>query len=470
MMQLHRCDHPCVCRDRLGEWGNKLSKVLLIGFNPPQLLKDTKIEAAHYRTWQFLQPLIDDGHEICLCAGARGEPALSNAQDMPAEWRGQVRYHPMPFGRVGWQPLLQAAHDSFQPDCIVAVNYFQCLYATRLKTDRPIWMDLYGEIFTLIQAANFRTQTDRGLQTTIEFVRDILQTGDAFSGCSLPQQHAIVGELGMAGRLNRHTFGFEFAHTVLPGAPPIPKQMPARPTTRTLLQPLGIAPDDFVVLWCGGYNTWTDVDTLFKGLEQAMAAAPRLHYVSVGASTYAGPDNVYERFCNMAKQSRFAERFHLLGWRPWSEMKQFYAESNVGINIDALHYETIYGTRTRLVEMIASGLPVVTSLGAELSYLLQARDAALTFAVGDATNLGRQLATLAAQPERCRALAQAAYSYAADALSFATTTLPLRQWVRTAQLAPDKLPRHRIPMPRQIEYRARTALRQALWRITGADA
>ena len=73
-----------------------MSKVLLIGFNPPQLLKDTKIEAAHYRTWQFLQPLIDDGHEVCLCAGARGEPALAGSQPMRAEWSGHVRYHPMP--------------------------------------------------------------------------------------------------------------------------------------------------------------------------------------------------------------------------------------------------------------------------------------------------------------------------------------------------------------------------------------
>ena len=41
-----------------------MSKVLLIGYNPPQLIQGVKIEAAHYRTWQFLEPLIDDGHEI----------------------------------------------------------------------------------------------------------------------------------------------------------------------------------------------------------------------------------------------------------------------------------------------------------------------------------------------------------------------------------------------------------------------
>ena len=48
-----------------------MSKVLVIGYNPPQIVPKVKIEAAHYRTWQFLQPLLDDGHEVCLCAGTR---------------------------------------------------------------------------------------------------------------------------------------------------------------------------------------------------------------------------------------------------------------------------------------------------------------------------------------------------------------------------------------------------------------
>lgn len=94
--------------------------------------------------------------------------------------------------------------------------------------------------------------------------------------------------------------------------------------------------------------------------------------MSVGANTYNAPDNVYDRFVAMAASSPYAGRYHMLGWRPWSEMATYYRESNVGINIDALHYETILGNvYAGLVEMIASGLPVVTSLGAELSYLLR---------------------------------------------------------------------------------------------------
>jgi len=444
-----------------------MSNILLIGYNPPQLLKNAKIEAAHYRTWQFLQPLLEDGHRILLCAGARGETAA--LAPVPEAWAAQLTHCPIPFGENGWRAQLQAAHDHFKPDCIIAVNFSHCLYATKLRTNQPLWMDIYGDMLTITQAANFRAQSDRGLHTAISFMRQVLQTGDAFSGCGMPQKHALVGELAMAGRLNRHTFGYEFAHVVLPGSPPSTHIPLFRTAARTCLREQGIHDDDFVVLWCGGYNTWTDVDTLFKALEGAMGQEPRLHYVSVGANTYEAPDNVYTRLLQMIEQSPYRARFHMLGWRPWPEMAGYYAESDVGINIDALHYETIYGTRTRLVEMIAAGLPVVTSLGAELSYLLQNQGAALTFEVGDWQVLGHQLVKLAQNRPLRDDLARAAYAYATNQLSFRMTTAGLRAWVRNPQRAPDKKHHNLQTNLRDIQHQTRSLVRQLMWHATDAD-
>jgi len=444
-----------------------MSNVLLIGYNPPQLLKQAKIEAAHYRTWQFLQPLLDDGHTVLLCAGARGEEA--ERAPVPVAWANRLTYRPIAFGQPGWMVELQEAHDTFKPDCIVAVNFSHCLYATKLRTDRPIWMDIYGDMLTIAQAANYRAQSDRGLHTSIAFMRQVLQTGDAFSGCGKPQQHALVGELAMSGRLNRHTFGFEFAHVVPAGSPPSTEPPLFRSEPRTLLSQHGIAEDDFVVLWCGGYNTWTDVDTLFRSIIWAMSQERRIHYVSVGANTYDAPDNVYTRLLGMIEQSQHRARFHMLGWRPWSEMKSYYQDSDVGINIDALHYETIYGTRTRLVEMIAAGLPVVTSMGPELSYLLQDHGAALTFAVGDWQALGQHLIKLAQNSTLRDRLARTAYSYATNQLSFAATTATLRTWVCAPKRAPDKKTQSLQVNLRGLEYQTRSLVRQIMWRTTGAD-
>ncbi len=432
----------------------RMTKILLVGYNPPQIVPNVKIEAAHYRTWQFLEPLLDDGHDVCLCAGTRDEVAAQGA--VPEAWRRRITYCPIAFGAGDWARKLQDAHDSFQPDCVVAVNFSHCLYASKLKTDVPIWMEIYGDALTIMQAAVYRMQSDRGLDIQIAFMREVLQKGDVFSGCGRAQCHMMIGELAMAGRLNRYTFGYEFTRPILPGSPPQAQgglavkndTASGTSTTRDLLIPHGIIDSDFVVLWCGGYNTWTDVDTLFRGLEAAMQCNSRLHYVSVGANTYTAPDNVYDRFVAMAAASPFRDRYHMLGWRPWSEMASYYRESDVGINIDALHYETIFGTRTRLVEMIAGGLPVITSLGAELSYLLRDAGVALAFDVGDWQQLGKNLERMAGDPGLAQTMASAAYRFAQEDLSFATTTLPLRS---------------------RVEHQARSTLRQTLWRLKGSD-
>lgn len=442
-----------------------MSNVLLIGYNPPQLTDNTKIEAAHYRTWQFLQSLLDDGHTVCLCADDLGNGQL----EFPPEWTSQLSYRAIPYGRRGWVRELQKAHDAFQADCIVAVNFSHCLYATKLRTDKPIWMDFYGDMLTIIQAACFRTQSDRGMPTTISFLRQILHTGDAFSVCGQPQKHALVGELAMAGRLSRHNFGYEFVRVVLPGSPPLPEQQTMEKYSRPLLNRFDVSEKDFVVLWCGGYNTWTDVDTLFAGLEWAMAQDPTVRYVSVGDKTYDAQDDVYARFLKMIAGSPYRERFHMMGWRPWTEISSYYRESDVGLNIDALHYETIYGTRTRLMEMIVAGLPVITSLGTELSYLLEDRGAALTFEVGDWQGLGQRILTLVQDPRRRRKLAQSAVNSARTEFSFYNTTAPLREWVRRPRLSPGRVAVSTREKVKQLEFQGRSFLRQVLWRIAAMD-
>lgn len=444
-----------------------MTKILLIGFNPPQLVANQKIEAAHYRTWQFLQPLLDEGHEICLCAGYRSEEG--NEATSTNIWTKDLTYRSIPFGQQNWITKLQQAHDTFNPDCVVAVNLSHCLYATKLRTQVPVWMDIYGDPLTIMQAAYYRAQSDRGLPTSIAFMRQVLQFGDAFSTCGTPQKHALVGELAMVGRLNRYTFGYEFAHVILPGTMPSSSSASVQKRPRTFLSQYGIHDNDFVVLWCGGYNTWTDVDTLFRALEKAMSQNATIQYVSVGANTYDAPDNVYARLLQMIEQSKFRDRFHMLGWQPWRDIPKYYAESDLGINIDALHYETLYGTRTRLVEMIAAGLPVITSTGAELSYFLRDRGAALTFEIGDWEDLGCKISMLSIKPEKCSELANAAYEVAESELSFATTTTPVRTWVRNPQLAPDKTFRTQRERLQNLGHTGRAVVRQILWKLTGSD-
>lgn len=448
-----------------------MARILLVGYNPPALEKDAKVEAAHYRTWQFLDPLLADGHDVCLVANQlNGQSnATESVYDVYEPWSDQLTYHTVPFRRrVGWMGTLQKIHDTFDPTCIVAVNFDCSLCATRLKTDRPIWMDIYGDYLTIIQVARYRAGNDRGIQTSIDFMRQVLQRGDAYSVCGEPQAHALVGELAMAGRLNARSFAYQFDHVILPGA----AQVQAPPQTdakRTFLPSLGVPEDAFVVLWCGGYNTWTDVDTLFKALEWAMDRNERVHYVSVGASTYDGPDNVYDKLLQLIDRSANRDRFHMMGWRPWAEVADYYRESDVGLNIDAIHYETIFGTRTRLVEMLAASLPVITSRGCELADLIGDYGAGLVFDSGDWCGFGEHILRVVQDRPLHETLADKAHHYARHELSFAETTKSVRAWVQNPYHAPDRVTTGLVGKVKDWEYRMRALLRQAIWRTVGLE-
>ena len=440
-----------------------MTKILLIGHTPPVFDRSAKIEAANYRTWQFLQPLLEEGHNICLCVRRKpgGNPVV------PPQWQEQCSLHQLDFHKTGWKQELQKIHNDFQPDCIVAVNFDACLYATKLKSERPIWMDIYGDYLTIIQAACYRVQSDRGLPTSIGFMKRVLRRGDIFSTCSRVQGHALAGELAMAGRLNRRTFGYDFIRTILPGA------LPASEISEGLAAPPGISftrqVGDFVLLWCGGYNAWTDVDTLFAGLEWAMEKDQRIKFLSIGANTYQAPANVYEQFTEKIQNSKYRQRFWMLGWRPWQEVNWFYHQSSAGINIDALHYETIYGTRTRLLEMIASGLPIITSLGCELSYMLRDMDIALAFKIGDWLKLGENILRLSSDPGLREAMSKRALQAARGEFSFSATTQDLLAWVKLPSAAPDNQHLPLNTLPARLAVEGRSAIRHLLWALADLD-
>lgn len=443
-----------------------MSKILIIGHNPPHLGAHSRIEAANYRTGQFLEPLLDDGNTISLCVirSRKKIPDPSVAVELPERFH----YHSIPVDRIWWQRKLQRIHDAFKPACIVAVNFDACLYATRLHTNRPIWMDIYGDYLTIIQAACHRAQSDRGLATSIGFIRQVLRRGDKYSVCSTPQSHALVGELAVAGRLNWRTFGYQFTHVIRPGAITLPDKGLGN-KERKKLRSRGIDGDDFVVLWCGGYNTWTDIRTLFTALEWTMTKDPRIHFVSLGANTYQAKDNIYHEYLSLIEQSEFRERFHMMGWRPWKEVAEYYHESDVGLNIDAMHYETIYGTRTRLVEMMAAGLPVITSLGSELSYLLRDQGLALTFEVGNWEELGNRILSFSRDRKKMNSVAINALTYTDTKLSLYETTKQLRDWVKDPKKAPDRYTRSTQEEYKCLEHQARAVLRQFLWHVAGLD-
>lgn len=432
-----------------------MRKILVIGYELPSMAVDA-IEARSYRTWQFVEPLLADGHQVCLIVSRE-----FNELNLAHRWGSALGYHHVNLQTLGWLKRVRRLHDQFNPDGILAVTFNSCLRATRLSTNRPIWMDIYGDRLAESQVTEHTRNSNRGHRNMFRFLRMVLEGGDVYSTCSTPQKNALVGQLGMMSRLSRHTLGYEFVHPILPGVPADIGNI----GNGISLRGDSVPRDAFIVLWCGSYNVWTDVEALFHGLCKAMSRDPRIVFVSVGGAAKIAQNDAYERFLSMIQASPHHQRFHMLGWRPAREVPGYYSQADAGINLDAFHYETLLGTRTRLVEMMRYGLPVITSLGCELSTIIRDQALGLTFPIGDADALCNNILEMAANSVARKKLADKAKSYVLDQLSFARTTEPFRRWAQDPYHAPDRLQGRMRCDSTQIEYFLRSILRQMLWRL-----
>lgn len=155
----------------------------------------------------------------------------------------------------------------------------------------------------------------------------------------------------------------------------------------------------------------------------------------------------------------------MLGWQPSSVIPGLYQQADVGVNLDASHYETMLGTRTRLVEMMHHGLPVITTLGCELSYIVKNQELGLTFRIGDAKTFANQIRALAKDDSLQKKLAQRASDYTKHELSFEQTTHSFLEWAKEPNFAPDRGKKKTGFNLRDLEFNLRAMLRSILWKV-----
>jgi len=424
-----------------------MTRVLILGFAPLPW-EDTRCTyGPGIRAWQFAQPLAQDGHDVCLLT--QRLPGVYPEHVPPREERQVEGIHVHHLNPDVWADgrTTRRIIEEFGPDCIVTATIFSSGPACGLKQPPPLWIDMFGHVMAEAQAKAHRYQDDSYLAYFWGHERDAVLNGDMFSSVSDAQRYATIGELGALGRLNRHTTSYPFVHTIpcaLEGQPYVPPP-PAAPR---VFRGSRVPADAFVVLWSGGYNTWTDVDTLFAGLELAMARQPDLHFVSTGGEIAGHDERTYPHFVSLVENSAFKDRFHLLGWIPRSQVPATYFEANIGINIDRFMYEGMLGSKNRVLDWMRAGLPALVGELCELSRLLPQQHIGYTYPLEDPAALSAQLLTLAADPVAVKATGQRALIYGLEHLSFTETTTPLRNWVRHPQHAPDRLAGRLLPLAR----------------------
>ena len=386
------------------------------------------------RTWQLVRALAADGHSVLAVCGripgaydgdGRG-PAACERDGALVAWLDDEEL----FGGDALPELLEA----FSPECLVGASVWPSARAVEVSEMRPVWVDLFGDPMGEAQA-RATVYDGEHLAAHREMLAALLKGGDAFSVVSRRQRLAVLGQLGMAGRLNRATAGRELVFVV-------PCSLPENGTRHSGISSpdpaTAIDEDAFVVLWGGSFNTWCDISTLLGGLERAMAQNPAIQLVSTGGEIAGHDERSYRSYVRAVASSRYADRFHDQGTVATSHAIAWITRADLGIITERRLVERELGSSGRMLTWLGLGLPIVCTAQSEIGSGLIDEQLAFGYRVGDPDDLARVVLEAARDRARLRAMAVRAREWAGKKWDVEHTTAPLREWVRTASRAPDR--------------------------------
>ena len=437
-------------------------RVFLVGSGPLPVQDPEELGFPALRARQFLLALLEAGHEVAFASLVSGptedastRPWRRTIEQPTSQGPRKLYYHPVRRDEPGAFLSLRDLRHEFEPDVVVSAGPFAPMAGgARAAGAEPLWVDVPGDPMSEAQLRAYRSGSHDPIHRYRQVLSLAVTRGDHFSVVSQAQRPVLIGALGLAGRgpapgggggpgrLTAREMGRELVHVI-----PVSLQGLHRDCSPEAPQGLltGIAPNDFTVLICGGYNTWMDEETLVAALLQAMDADPHVHLVSTGGGLTGHNEGSYQRFRRLAERSKHATRFHFLGWVPTRHLDAIYGAADLAVNMDLPCYEAEFGSRTRLLDAMERGLPAASTVTCDLTRQLREVEGFFPLDQGDSAMLASLLIRLAGEKRRRLAaggagvtdelaavgnLRRVPWSFLREQYSIVETTRSLLKWVQ----------------------------------------
>jgi GT2 family glycosyltransferase len=302
----------------------------------------------------------------------------------------------------------------------------------------PFHLEVLEQLRDSSDAHRAQTQKD-----TVDALNVQLTRGDFFLCASPKQRDFWLGQLAGLGRINPHTYdedeNLDSLISVVPfgldEAPPVRN----RPAIKGVVPGIGV--DDKVIMWGGGVYNWFDPLTLISAMDRLRERRPDAKLFFLGMR-HPNPD-VPEMV--MAAQARALSArlgltdthvFFNADWVAYEDRANYLLDSDIGVSCHLQHVETAFSFRTRILDYLWAGLPVVSTRGDELGDRVGREGLGAAVAPGDPRAFAAACSELLADPEPARARVRAV----AAELTWDRVVAPLRAFCETgAKRAPSPL-------------------------------
>jgi glycosyltransferase involved in cell wall biosynthesis len=278
-----------------------------------------------------------------------------------------------------WRRLGAAVGDA---EIVVLQGYISYRAPWLMRSDKIIVVDLYDPLhLEQLEQLGDRPPLERQamLDLTVRVLNEQLVRGDYFLCASEEQRHLWLGHLGALGRLNPRTY--EADNTLRSLIDVCPFGLPETPPTRQRPAIRGVVPgigaDDKVILWAGGVYNWFDPLTLIHAVDRIRAKHEDVRLFFLGMK-HPNPDVPDMAIAWQTRQ--LADELGLTGkhvffnegWVAYDERQNYLLDADVGVSTHFEHVETTFAFRTRILDYLWAGLPVVATTGDSFGALIAA--------------------------------------------------------------------------------------------------
>lgn len=270
-----------------------------------------------------------------------------------------------------------------------------------------------------------------------------LELGDFFLCASERQRHFWLGQLAAMGRVNAFNYQRDGDLSSLIDVVPFGLDEEAPEHTRDTLRGVvpGIGPDDKVVVWGGGLYNWFDPITLVQAVAQLAERRPNVRLFFMGVR-HPNP-NVPEMEIVSATRSEAELRgvanvnvFFNEDWVRYEDRQNYLLEADAGVSTHFQHIETTFSFRTRILDYLWAGLPIVTTDGDAFADLVSRKGLGVVVPERDADALADALERVL-YDEEFAAEARRHVQLAREEFFWEKALSPLLEFCRDPQHAPD---------------------------------
>jgi len=404
-------------------WGQGRTKVLLIS----QDVVGAKMAGPGIRYWELSRVL------AAHCQVTLAAPVTEPLPRVP--WR----VHPLSFQKSAeLDPLLAEAD-------VVVSSGFMLYHYPQLEEMRTPWVvDMYIP-FPTEGLAHYASHPMEGQlsahRANSEMFWRFMTRGDFFLCASERQRDLYLGMLAALGRLNPWTFSqdpslrrlIDVVPFGLPQEPPVHRKAVLKGVQK------GIGREDKVILWGGGIWDWLDPLTLIRAVELLRDREDlRLYFLGRQHpfSSQVPEMAMYKRAKALSDALGLTGRRVFFGeWVPYEERANYLLEADVGVSLHSAGVEARFAFRTRVLDYIWAGLPMVLSEGDELAQFAQEHGLGIVVPPQDTNAVAEALLTLLEEGREAR---KARFSEAARIFSWKKVARPLVAFCSSPQPAVDR--------------------------------